>query len=51
MGIEPTSHAWEARVLPLNDTRVKTGATLVEKTLPVKKNVEENNFRGLWFAA
>lgn len=22
MGIEPTSQAWEARVLPLNDTRM-----------------------------
>ena len=25
MGIEPTSQAWEARVLPLNDARMKCG--------------------------
>lgn len=27
MGIEPTLFAWEARVLPLNDTRVCDEAT------------------------
>ena len=44
MGIEPTSHAWEARVLPLNDTRVKAEATLVEDVLFVKKNKKKTPF-------
>ena len=28
MGIEPTLFAWEARVLPLNDTRDGTDCTM-----------------------
>ena len=28
-GIEPVSHAWEARVLPLNDARMLCGRILV----------------------
>ncbi len=39
MGIEPTSHAWEARVLPLNDARMRNaGVTLSDEGVCVKEN-------------
>ena len=45
MGIEPTLFAWEARVLPLNDTREgvdyrarRMGTVRPEKALIIKKN-------------
>lgn len=45
MGIEPTSHAWEARVLPLNDARIQNaGKTLAEEGVCVK----ENYFEAFW---
>ena len=34
MGIEPTSSAWEAEVLPLNYTRLKKVASITHSTHP-----------------
>lgn len=39
-GIEPVSHAWEARVLPLNDAR-RCGRILMEKERRVKLKVKK----------
>lgn len=36
MGIEPTSQAWEARVLPLNDARIIRGTCLPGEAGDVK---------------
>ncbi len=38
MGIEPTLLAWEAKVLPLNYTRVEQAAIIRGYPLPGKKN-------------
>lgn len=38
MGIEPTSHAWEAHVLPLNDARKEISANIYHEFTPVKEN-------------
>ncbi len=42
MGIEPTSQAWEARVLPLNYTRLFTQWVATE-TEPGKPDPVETN--------
>ncbi len=36
MGIEPTTSAWEAEVLPLNYTRIIHISELVLKTIAIK---------------
>ena len=41
-GIEPALHAWEARVLPLNDTRAYALRSVTLHCLDVKHNCKKN---------
>jgi hypothetical protein len=48
MGIEPTLFAWEARVLPLNDTRDAIDCTMLVRALRAcGDSLMRDEFRGL----
>ncbi len=47
MGIEPTLFAWEARVLPLNDTRNVPIVRCLHRLMGLKDSLTRDDFGGL----
>ena len=47
MGIEPTLFAWEARVLPLNDTRDAAIVRCLRRQTGRKDSLTSDDFEGL----
>ena len=49
-GIEPVSHAWEARVLPLNDARMWCAQILAPECESVKQKEKNIKMYHIWLA-